>query len=62
MAQRPRLADSFTAGIVCFMSDSSVMVTPIFDQLVEEFRQRDNSPSPEAGKPAAAEGDEEVRP
>lgn len=25
------------------MMDSSVMITPIFDQLVDEFRQRDAS-------------------
>jgi hypothetical protein len=62
MGQGARLADSFTAGIVCFMSDSSVVVTPIFDQLVEEFRERDDSPPTGPAAQGPAEGDEEVRP
>jgi hypothetical protein len=43
------------------MSDSSVMITPIFDQLVEEFRQRENSPSEPAAQDQAV-ADEGVRP
>jgi hypothetical protein len=44
------------------MSDSSVVVTPIFDQLVEEFRERDDSPPPGVAAQESAEGEAEVRP
>jgi hypothetical protein len=44
------------------MSDSSVVVTPIFDQLVEEFRERDDSPPAGTAAQEPAEGGEEVRP
>lgn len=40
------------------MTDASMMVTPIFDQLVEEFRRRDGSQTPDRSAVAGEEVDD----
>jgi hypothetical protein len=41
---RHRVEEPFSSVGEDFVSDSSVTVTPIFDELVEEFRKRETPP------------------